>query len=40
MNEFWWAMIVFILLGLTPLVTATIMNRRQRRAVTNEESTR
>jgi hypothetical protein len=30
MNPFWWAMIVFVVIGLTPLVLATTMNRRQR----------
>lgn len=32
MNQFWWALILFVAIGLTPLVIATVMNRRQRRS--------
>ena len=31
MNQFWIATAVFVLLGLTPIVWATIANARQRR---------
>ncbi|MGH3423253.1 MAG: hypothetical protein ACRDO8_00915 [Nocardioidaceae bacterium] len=37
MNEFWWATIVFVLLGLTPVVAATLLNRRQRRSGTHRQ---
>jgi hypothetical protein len=32
MNQFWWAMVLFVIVGLTPLVLATTLNRRQRRS--------
>lgn len=32
MSQFWIATAVFVVLGLTPVVTATIANVRQRRA--------
>lgn len=32
MNQFWWSLILFVVIGLTPLVIATTMNRRQRRS--------
>lgn len=32
MNQFWIATAVFVILGLTPLVAATVANARQRRA--------
>lgn len=31
MNQFWIATALFVVLGLTPIVTATIANTRQRR---------
>jgi hypothetical protein len=31
MNQFWWATALFVIVGLTPLVVATVMNRRERR---------
>ena len=30
MNEFWAALLVFVILGLTPVTVATVANRRQR----------
>jgi hypothetical protein len=36
MMQFWLATILFVILGLTPLVLATMMNRRQRRSSTRE----
>lgn len=36
MMQFWLATILFVILGLTPLVVATMMNRRQRRSRTGE----
>jgi len=38
MNQFWWAMILFVIMGLMPLVIATTMNRRQRRSGTTRET--
>lgn len=32
MNQFWWALILFVVIGLTPLVIATSTNARQRRS--------
>ncbi|MGH3359465.1 MAG: hypothetical protein ACRDO7_11730 [Nocardioidaceae bacterium] len=36
MNQFWIATAVFVVLGLTPIVVASIANGRQRRAVRTE----
>ena len=40
MNEFWAALLVFVVLGLTPVTVASIANRRQRAAKGDERAAR
>ena len=40
MNEFWIALLVFVVLGLTPFTYASIANRRQRAADEAERTSR
>lgn len=40
MNQFWIATAVFVILGLTPVVVASVANQRQRRAAATEDRSR